>query len=253
MPFNTSTNRDMPRKENKTTYAMPNGEQITLTPQTVRQYLVRGNGTLTDQEVMMFLALCKSQKLNPFVNDAYLIKYGDKSPAQIVVGKGALEKRAELNPQYDGKEAGIVIATESGLEYRMGALLRPTEELVGGWCNVYRKDRKLPERVEVSFGEYIGRKSNGEVNSQWATKPATMIQKVAVSQALRAAFPNDLNQMYGQEEMDSSIPEPITMQPYAEIQQPEPAAISAPNMVREMQQPVQPQAMARELDAADLL
>lgn len=135
----------------------------------------------------------------------------------------------------------------------MGALLRSTEELVGGWCNVYRKDRKRPERVEVSFDEYIGRKSNGEVNSQWASKPATMIQKVAVSQALRAAFPNDLNQMYGQEEMDSSIPEPIAMQPYAEIQQPEPAAISAPNMVREMQQPVQPQAMARELEPADLL
>ncbi len=254
MPFNTSTNRQEPaRKENKTTYAMPNGEQITLTPQTVRQYLVRGNGNLTDQEVMMFLALCKSQKLNPFVNDAYLIKYGDKSPATFVVGKGALEKRAELNPQYDGKEAGIVIASESGLEYRMGALLRPTEELIGGWCNVYRKDRKRPERAEVSFDEYVGRKSNGEINGQWASKPATMIQKVAVSQALRAAFPNDLNQMYGAEEMDSSIPEPITMQPYAEIQQPEPAAISAPNMVREMQQPVQPQAIARELDAADLL
>ncbi len=252
MTFNTSTNRQVAPKESKTTYRTPSGEQISLTPQTVRQYLVRGNGKVTDQEVMMFLALCKSQKLNPFVNDAYLIKYGDKTPATIVVGKGALEKRAELNPEYDGKEAGIVIATDNGLEYRKGALLRPTEELVGAWCDVYRKDRGRPEHVEVSFDEYVGRKASGEINGQWAGKPATMIQKVAVCQALRAAFPNDLNQMYSQEEMDSSTIEPVaipTEKPY--LQHDNPTYIEAPNMVREMQQPAQ--TIAKELEPADLL
>lgn len=252
MAFNPSTNRQQQKSSNATVYSTASGEQITLTPQTVRQYLVRGNGNVTDQEVMMFLALCKSQKLNPFVNDAYLIKYGDKSPATIVVGKGALEKRAELNPAYDGKESGIVVGTESGLEYRNGALLRNDEELIGGWCNVYRKDRTRPERVEVTFNEYVGRKSNGEINGQWAGKPATMIQKVAVAQALRAAFPNDLNAMYGEEEMSSTIeaskPAYIDTPYQQQTQQP---AIEAPNAVREMEQPASQ--MRPQYEAADLL
>lgn len=45
-----------------------------LDANTVRNYLVSGNGRVTDQEVVMFLQLCKAQKLNPFVKDAYLIK-----------------------------------------------------------------------------------------------------------------------------------------------------------------------------------
>ena len=211
--FNPSTNRQVPAtRDQTTTYALANGEEIKLSTSTVREYLVRGNGAVSDQEVMMFIALCKSQKLNPFVNDAYLIKYGDRQPASIVVGKGALEKRAELDPDYDGKENGIIVLSENGeLEYRQGALAAKGENIVGGWATVYRKDRGRPEHVEVSFDEYVGRKSNGEINGQWATKPATMIQKVAVAQALRQAFPNDLNGMYASEEMDQAQPEPIEM------------------------------------------
>ena len=42
---------------------------------------------------------------------------------------------------------------------------------MGGWCEVYRKDRE-PERVEVSLDEYVGKKKmeqltlNGVVNQQ---------------------------------------------------------------------------------------
>lgn len=205
--FNPTTKRTPAKRQGETVYALANGEEIKLSASTVRNYLVRGSGAVSDQEVMMFIALCKSQKLNPFVNDAYIIKYGSQ-PATIVVGKGALEKRAELNPQYDGKECGIIVAAENGeLIYRTGALAARGETIVGGWATVYRRDRTRPEHVEVTFDEYVGRKKDGEINSQWATKPATMIQKVAVAQALRQAFPNDLNEMYAKEEMDQAAVE----------------------------------------------
>ncbi|MCQ5063252.1 recombinase RecT, partial [Faecalibacillus intestinalis] len=64
------------------------------------------------------------------------------------------------------------------------------EELVGGWCEVYRKDRE-PERVEVSLDEYVCKKKDGTVNAQWSGKPATMIRKVAVAQCLREAFTSE--------------------------------------------------------------
>ena len=61
-----------------------NGEIVKLSPDTIKRYLVSGNGNVTDQEIMMFLGLCKYQHLNPFLREAYLIKYGDRSPATMV-------------------------------------------------------------------------------------------------------------------------------------------------------------------------
>ena len=49
--------------------------------------------------------------------------------------------------------------------------------------------------------EYIGRKSNGDPNSNWATRPATMIRKVAIVQALRDVFPETNARLYSAEEM----------------------------------------------------
>ena len=41
-----------------------------LTAETVKNYLVSGNGAVTDQETLMFIELCKAQKLNPFIREA---------------------------------------------------------------------------------------------------------------------------------------------------------------------------------------
>ena len=63
-----------------------NGEKIKLSMQTVRNYLVSGAGNVSDQECVMFMTLCKYQHLNPFLREAYLIKYGN-SPATIVTDR----------------------------------------------------------------------------------------------------------------------------------------------------------------------
>lgn len=186
--------------ENKITKIMTDTGEIQLSSKTVRNYLVNGNGEVTDQEVKLFIGLCAGQKLNPFIKEAYLIKYGSQ-PAQMVVSKDVYQKRANKNPQYAGKKAGIVVININGsVEYRNGALLIEGETLLGGWCEVYKKDTDIPERVEVSFDEYVGKKKDGSINNQWATKPATMIRKVAVAQALREAFTEDFQGLYTAEE-----------------------------------------------------
>lgn len=186
-----------------TVYSTDTGE-IKLSPQTVQKYLVNGTGNVTEQETMMFLALCKAQKLNPFIKEAYLVKYGDRQPATIIVSKDVLLKRAEQNPLYDGKKAGVIVVdNETGdVIYREGEFyLKQQEMLVGGWCEVYRKDKKHAERSEVLIDEYMGRKSDGTPNSNWATRPATMIRKVAVAHALREAFTREFQGMYVSDEM----------------------------------------------------
>lgn len=178
------------------------GGQV-LTADTVRNYLTSGDGKVSDQEVIMFVELCKAQNLNPFVRDAYLIKMGDNYPAQIVVGKDVFIKRASANPNFNGMKAGIVVLDKDGqIQEREGALKLPGEQLVGGWCEVYLKDKDYPTKSLVSFEEYAQKnKKTGQLNSMWSSKGATMIRKVAQSQALREAFPNELRGLYQQEEM----------------------------------------------------
>lgn len=166
-----------------------------LNAETVKNYLVSGNGSVTDQEVLMFIELCKAQHLNPFIREAYLIKFGN-SPANIVVGKDVFVKRAYRNPNFKGMKAGIVIIGKDGeMKYREGSLKAPGEALIGGWCEVYVNDMEYPIRSEVSMEEY----SKGQ--STWKQMPAVMIRKCAMVTALREAFPEDLAGCYDAAEM----------------------------------------------------
>ncbi|MDR2981239.1 MAG: phage recombination protein Bet [Puniceicoccales bacterium] len=177
-----------------------NGTVIKLSPSIVRNYLVNGNGNVTDQEVVMFLNLCKAQRLNPFIKEAYLIKYGSQ-PATIVTGKEVFTKRARRNKDYGGMQAGVIVRKENGeLENRVGSLVLEDEQLVGGWAKVFVKGDDVPTEMTVSFEEYCLKK-DGKPASNWAVKPGTMIRKVALVQALREAFPDDFQGMYDQDEV----------------------------------------------------
>lgn len=184
---------------------LANGEEVKLSAAMVKKYLVNGDAAnVTDQEVMMFLTLCKYQHLNPFLKEAYLIKYGNQ-PATIVTGKDTFTKRAAKNPRYLGKESGIIVETEDGYERREGTFHTKDEPIVGGWAKIFVTDRQ-PELFTVSFDEYVGRKKDGSINGQWTSKPATMIRKVAVVQGLRECFPEDFEGLLSPEEVSSEMP-----------------------------------------------
>ena len=185
------------------------GNEIILTPSIVQKYIVGSNAKLTPTEYKFFTELCKVRKLNPFLSEAYLIKYSDKSPAQLVVGKDAILKRAVKNTKYNGMEHGIIVLNENNeVIERAGTFKLESEKLVGGWARVYIKNREYPSYESVSFDEVAQRKSNGELNSNWATKGATMVAKVAKVRALREAFVEDLEGMYEEEEMKHEFIEP---------------------------------------------
>lgn len=194
------------------------GIDITLTPSIVQTYCVgAGGGTITVKEYKEFVELCRARKLNPFLREAYCIKFGSQ-PAQIVVGKDALIKRADHHPKYDGMESGIIVYnTANGtVEERNGTFyIENTEKVIGGWCRVHRKDRGYPIYVSVAYHEAVGKKSNGEINSMWRKMPAVMCEKTAISRALRMTFPEELNGMYESDEIitddykETSTDEPI--------------------------------------------
>ena len=177
------------------------GKEVKLSPEIVKRYLVSGDpNAVTAEEVQMFIELCKFNQLNPWLKEAYLIKFGG-NPATLVVGKEAYMKRAEAHEMFDGCESGVIVLTiDNQITYRVGTVILEGEKIIGGWAEVYRKDRNHSTRNEVSFREYAGFTKDGKLNRQWASKPATMIRKVALVQALREAFPSTYGAMYTAEE-----------------------------------------------------
>ncbi len=204
------------------------GNKIRLTPKIVQEYIIgNSNVTVTNAEFKLFTEICKVRKLNPFLKEVYCIKYGN-NPAQIVVGKDAILKRAVLDPNYDGMECGVIIQnTASGeISERKGTFyLRDTEKLVGGWARVFRKDWTHPIYSSVSFDEVAQRTRDGSLNSSWAGKGATMVEKVAKVRALREAFVERLGGMYEAEEMGVTLPEQNNFQTEAAAYQDEPVIV----------------------------
>lgn len=178
------------------------GTHVELDLPFVKKYLVRGRADLTsDQELVFFMNTCKMQGLNPLVNgEVYLIKYSKDDPAQMVVGKDAYLRRAFDHPDYLYKNDGITVKRGNDIVQKEGCCLYPGEELIGGWCKVYfmRNGKERTAFKEVSFTEY----NKGMAN--WKSKPATMINKVAISQCVRDAFPKDYEGVYSEEEMIAS-------------------------------------------------
>lgn len=172
------------------------GAEIALNDDIVKRYLVSGDPSkVTDAEVKMFTELCKAQRLNPFLREAYLVKFGS-NPAQIIVGKDVFLKRARSNPRFKGFKAGIIVETKDGsYQNRPGTFYTSGEKIVGGFCKVAIEGWDFPLEHSVAMSEF------SRSTATWKSMPAVMIRKVALVQALREAFPEDFQQLYSEEEM----------------------------------------------------
>lgn len=174
------------------------GEEIALSVAFVqKQFCPKA----TQAEAFAFMRFCQAHKLNPFLSEAYLVKYTDNDSAQMMVGHHVWVGRALAQPNVLSLHQGIIVRGENGIERRQGAFYLPDEELLGGWAEIGFHKRE-PMRIEVTLGEYIQTRRDGQPNRFWKEKPATMIQKVALSQVCRLALPNQFMGMYSPEELD---------------------------------------------------
>lgn len=196
---------------NIVTYQVSGGQEVTLTNTAIRQ-LTNDNKFITDGEIELFINLCKFQRLNPFTREAYLVKYDNSKPAQMVTALGAFMRIADEQPTYDGIEDGIVVQTsDRKIVDREGCIMYPGETLLGGWAKVYRSDRKFPASIRLDLKEY----SKGQ--STWSSMPKTMINKCSKVAALRKAFPNAYQGLYSEDEIKNTIVPEMEIQDDANV------------------------------------
>lgn len=204
-------------------YTASDGTEVKLSPAIVAKYVLTGNGEASDKDVFSFLAKCRARGLNPLAGDAYMTSYRNRdgsTSTSVIVSKDYFVRTATQQPGFDGMRAGVVVANRKTgeLTYREGSIVgKNIECLVGGWAEVYDKGRRFASRAEVSLDEY------DQGRSLWKSKPATMIRKVALVQALREAYPGAFGGIYDRDEM----PEPVIPIPDAPTVDEQPADAEA--------------------------
>ena len=182
-------------------YKALDGTDITLTPNSIVKNILTPGESLQESEYVKFMAICKARRLNPFAGDCHLTPY--KGKASVIVSKDYFLRTANRHDTYQGYEAGVIVKNGAGdIEYREGSFVLPDDVIIGGWAKVHDSRHEVPTYVTVSMQEYnLGQ-------STWKSKPATMIRKVALVQALRETYPDSYGGLYDADEMPPADSEP---------------------------------------------
>ena len=152
-------------------------EPQNLTKETIKRFLCPN---ASEQELMMGLQIAKTFNLNPMKREVYFVKYGNNAMS-VLVGYEVYLKRAERSKNWNGMESSSEGSVKEGT---LKAVVK-----------IFKKNWDHPLTHEVYYSEYVQTKADGSPNRFWSTKPITMIKKVAVSQALRLAFPDEFDGM----------------------------------------------------------
>ena len=179
----------------------PFGEsrEIELNGAAVLQFLAartKSGAQPTADVIVKFMKLCEARGLDPWQGDAYLLGYDGKEGPQwsVITAVGALYKRAEASPDYDGIESGVIVQRGGEIIERQGDAIYPGDKLIGGWAKLYRKNLSRPVYDALNLGPY------DKGRSQWEKDKAGMIVKCAEASVLRKAFPSLLAGLYCKDE-----------------------------------------------------
>lgn len=177
------------------------GQEIKLSPASVMRYLLAGQQNVPEPEMAKVIMTCAARKLNPFAGDVNILPHYDRetntTKLTVAPSKDFYLRRAMANPRFRGIEDGIVVVANGVMAKKRGCAVYKelNEVLVGGWAMVYVDGFEKPVFCEVSLEEYNQRRA------LWRSKPGVMINKVAVSQTLRKAFPDEFTGTYAPEEI----------------------------------------------------
>ena len=156
----------------------------------------------TDDELLMFINVCRGLGLSPFLRHVHLVKRWDSDAgikvATVQVGIDGFRSIAEATGAYAGNDDPVFSGTKT-LKHNKVDITVPESALA--------TVRKVVQGVAYDFTAtarwdefYPGDK----IGFMWRVKPHLMLGKCAEAQALRKAFPKVLGGVYVPEELDKT-------------------------------------------------
>ncbi|WP_430488936.1 RecT family recombinase [Rossellomorea marisflavi] len=159
----------------------------------------------TNEELALFIQICKQNNLNPFKNHIYFIKYGNQMSIQVSVE--GIQYLAQQRDDYKGVtvqlihenddfEIGVDPETQE-LKIEKHSIKIPRGKVAAAYAIAKREG--YPDKVvviEANEVEHLRTKSG----SQWKTYYNDMFKKHALKRALKLQFGIDVDDATGDQE-----------------------------------------------------
>lgn len=195
-----------------------NQEQVELLKRTICE-------GATNDELALFLQVCKSKRLDPFSGQIYAIKRWDHNSRRMKTsyqtGIDGFRLIADRTGERDGEDA-----TEwCGGDGEWKEVWLNNKPPRAARVRIYRKGHARPYTGIAQWEFYAQTKKDGGLTQMWAKGGPHMLAKCAEALALRKAFPRELSGLYTRDEMAQD--EDIDVKP-AEFRAPPPKDIMPP-------------------------
>ena len=155
----------------------------------------------TDNELRLFLEVCKAKNMDPFSKQIYAIKRWDPEAQREVmtfqVGIDGFRAKADSTGLYEGQADPEWCGPDGAWKDVWLSSDPPRAARV----KIFRTGFKQPMTGIASYSEYVQTKKDGTPNSVWKKSPANQLAKCAEALAFRKAFPEQLGGLYSEDEM----------------------------------------------------
>jgi recombination protein RecT len=147
----------------------------------------------TNEELALFVQICKNNGLNPFMNHIYFIKYGNQMSIQVSVE--GIQYLARQKEDYRGSTAQLVHENDEfeieldsetqELKIAKHSIKVPRGKVVASYAIAKREG--YPDKVIIIEAEEVEHLKK-KAGSQWGNYYNDMFKKHALKRALKAQF-----------------------------------------------------------------